>query len=281
MSTPPPFIDDLNGVISAQNKVLQNAGLPTTSTGNDYKTIAAGLDNNQTALSAALSQNVQTLNSQGDVKQILDTEYDRLNQKQQNIDLALDGKKRAAILNENYRERFSQYTKILLIIIVSFLIVFFLNYFREIMVFVPGVVFDILNIVVFVIAAILCYTTYMTIITRDKIYFNELNLSPPNIQPTSSGTYSAQNTDTMNLTNFGMCIGSGCCDNKTTWWDSVAGACSITPPPTTGPPTTRPVSAFTTLDLAYSQGEISKIKSTLNPIKPNAPTEFNEYAVYN
>lgn len=257
---------------------------PSTSLTTNITNLNNLLQDRYNSLSAAELRDEDVLKQQTDVSNILNKEYDRLSQKKTSVDLALTGQRRAATLNENYRERFAAYTKILIIFIFTIIIVLLINYFRQFIVFIPGFLIDFLIAVICAVSAIMCYLNYITILTRDDIYFNELKLQPPGIDISGNKTAAAGESTNLISSNFGMCIGSGCCDEVNTFWDSAAGVCTKTNPattPTTPTTTTTTAAGFTTLDLAYNSGQISKVDYLKEPVKANTPIEFNDYAVYN
>ena len=148
----------------------------------------------------------------------------------------------------------------------------------------------------------MCYFNYMTILVRDKIYFDELNLPPPNFDASSNLIDNSGNMldttkySTFSLPAFGLCVDSDCCSIGTVW-DANSFSCvaasdvsggvvlgSVSPQRGTN---TRVgggtvLQGFTTLDQAYVSGDIKNIIETETAkSSPNDPNEFIEYAVYN
>ena len=148
----------------------------------------------------------------------------------------------------------------------------------------------------------------MTILVRDKIYFDELQLPPPDT--INKATLSATDNEltdknikplsSFSLPGFGLCIDSDCCSSGTEW-DPVSYTCVISKdsgcavptvnqaaatqvttqaiPSTT---TTQKKEAFTTLDMAYINKDVKNIIYKEKPsLVSNEANEFVDYTVYN
>ena len=70
-------------------------------------------------LNATILNTNDVLIKQKDMIQIIDNENNRLREKKQNVDNALEGQQRLITLNNSYRLRYADYIKILIIITIS------------------------------------------------------------------------------------------------------------------------------------------------------------------
>ena len=280
---------DLDGLFKIQKAMLEDLKNNNAGSALDIKTYAEQLDMYNAAFQSANQNSNVVLKDQQDVQAILDSELNRLKQKKTNVDEAIEGRYRGTLLNENYRLRYMEYTKILIIFVVSLISVIILINFRSYLPFIPDFIIDFVIIIISSVSIITCFYIYMGILSRDKIYFNELALSPPTtVTPSNIIGTGKQRNQTLyqylgGAINMNTCIGSDCCDDINTFYNTTSGKCSTTNPSITPNPTTVPTtrSGFTTLDLAYKNSELNKIGNQSGVITSNTPTEFNEYAVYN
>ena len=117
-----------------------------------------------------------------DINQVIQNEYIRLSEKKVEADAAVSSQKRAIILNESYKKRFSKYIQIIMII--SFALILYLGIisFKKSLSFIPDWVLDIITGVFFGGAAIYCILIAQDIWTRSVTNFDELDL-PPYVPP--------------------------------------------------------------------------------------------------
>ena len=213
------------------------------------------------------------------MQKIVDTENNRLIKKKQTIDNALDGQRRLITLNDSYRLRNNDYTYILAVWVICFTILIALSIIRRNFPIIPSLLIDLLFIVFIFGSIIISYTKYLDISNRDRIYYNEINLDNPSIltpeqiaKQTADAQKAAKNAPAANLLstiNVGGCVGPLCCSGDSYWNPDLA-VC------TTG----KLKAGFTTLDLAYGNGELL-LKPTINDtILPNSPNEFDQYGKY-
>ena len=307
---------DLSGVFQVQKALLNDISTQLSNTKNvtvntnlydQVQKMQADLDNYNNSFVQANESSNQVLDRQDNVQQLLDEEYNRLAMKQMNIDNALEGKRRGAFLNDNYRQRYAHYTKIVIIFVCTLIIIYMVNSSRAIIP-IPNYLVDLIMLVIILVAAMMCYYTYHTILVRDKIYFDELNLPPPSTD-LSNNTINATTDisyNTFSIPAFGLCVDSDCC-NIGTVWDPTSFSCVATTDmsggvvlglnngtansTTTGGANVSYNTAigggtiiqpFTTLDQAYIGGDVKKIIETEQvKSQPNDANEFNVYTVYN
>ena len=210
-----------------------------------------------------------TLEHQQQMLSIVQNEQDRLNKKKDEIDSAYTGKQRGVILNESYSLRYKQILKIILVIIVTLILFIIIIFISKTFPFLPASVFELLSIIVVSSGIIIVYYLTISLLSRSRVYYNELNLPPPgpvgNTLPTSSSSsntdYNRLFNDLSDQNNTNMCIGSSCCADGT-HWDPGNSIC-----------VSNTVSSFTTIDLSQIKGEFN------GSVKPNSPNEFSEYTL--
>ena len=297
-------ITDLNGIFNVQQALLNDISTQLSNKNNievnnnlynEVLQMQPDLDNYNASFQKANQSSAQVLERQNDVMHILDNELNRLSAKQQNVDNALEGKRRGSFLNDNYRERYSHYTKIVFIFILTLVIVYLLNSSKD-FIPLPTFVINFIIVIIIVIAVTLCYYNFMTILVRDKIYFDELNLSPPDVttkeDPTVPGKIEDISYSKVSVPGFGLCIDSDCCSTGTVW-DADTYSCIVSKSGestdvivgTQGGPPQIPRSAtenFTTLDMAYINQDVINIIHKEKPVLlSNEANEFVDYTVYN
>jgi hypothetical protein len=316
---------DLSGLFQIQKAMLNdissqvNNGTLSYSDGTitNLQNMSTQLDNYNTAFDSANLSSQQVLDNQQAVEQILQNEYNRLLMKKQNVDNAYEGRQRAAFLNDNYRKRYSQYTKIVVIIISTLVICYILESLKPVFTFFPDFVYNMIMFIIVVIAIMMCYYTYMVIIYRDRIYFDQLDLPPPDLSNNPIGSGKGSTLDLSGYSGFHLsgCIDGDCCDGITTFWDANKNQCVVDNTnvlnvfPTTSPNTNK--QGFTNIEHAYNNdkkymnsvdmvedvddSEQVEIVDELNKtdhvhipdkvipdstIKINEPSEITEYTTY-
>jgi len=112
------------------------------------------------------------------VSTYVDNEYARLDTKRKTINEIASAQRRAIILNESYRKRFSRYTQIVMII--SFTLIVYLGVLslRKMMPGIPETATDILLAVIFFIGLALCINIMLEIMGRSITNYDELDLPP-------------------------------------------------------------------------------------------------------
>lgn len=112
------------------------------------------------------------------VSTYVDNEYARLDAKRKTINEIASAQRRAIILNESYRKRFSRYTQIVMII--SFTLIVYLGVLslRKMMPGIPETATDILLAVIFFIGVALCINIMLEIMGRSITNYDELDLPP-------------------------------------------------------------------------------------------------------
>ena len=143
-------------------------GLSNSDTGNLYN-----------GLNATILNTNDVLIKQKDMIQIIDNENNRLREKKQNVDNALEGQQRLITLNNSYRLRYADYIKILIIITISISIYVCISLARKYIPFFPEVVYNIVVILLIPLTIIILYYKYVELISHNKLYYDELEFTPP------------------------------------------------------------------------------------------------------
>jgi len=266
-NTIPQYYVDVSGMFNIQRNFVGNlltytngnskvAADASTSVSNQLNTLYGRIIDSNTSSEGILEQ-------QGSMIAMVDAENARLTQKKSDIDNAILGKQRAIQLNESYRLKYQQYTKIMIVIIVTLLLFIGITYLSKRFPILPSFVYEILSILVISIGIFTIYYMTIDMLNRSKTYYDKLNLAPPSGQTstsqTSQGSQSQSIYDLLAQTNMQICIGSTCCDNGT-HWDAGNATC-----------VGNTISAFTTIQQAYSLEKSNK------NVKPNTPNEFENY----
>ena len=172
---------DLSGIFHVQKALINDISTQLSNSTNidvntnlydEVQKMQADLDNYNTSFQSANESSSQVLSRQDDVQQLLNEEYNRLVMKQMNIDNAVQGRRRGAFLNDNYKQRYSHYTKIVIIFICTLVTIYLLTNFKEVIPL-PDYAINFIMLIIVVVALMMCYFNYMTILVRDKIYFDE------------------------------------------------------------------------------------------------------------
>jgi F0F1-type ATP synthase assembly protein I len=199
----------------------------------------------------ANTSSTAVLNQQAQMIGIVDAEQERLNAKKALIDQAEFQESREVLLNNTYRQKYGEYTKIVIVIVVSLLIFVFIQYLTSIFASVPSGLVVILHIGNIVGALIIITYIYAKLYSRDSINFDEIRLPPPITNSTITPTSTTSTSNTNNKSLFSdFCLGDSCCADGTIW-DPIQGKCVVAP-----------ADNFSTLNSAYTPE--SKILSNYN-----------------
>ena len=113
-----------------------------------------------------------------DINQVIANEYVRLSGKKVEADAAVSSQKRAIILNESYKKRFSKYIQIIMIISIALIVYLGIISFKKSLSFIPEWVLDVITGLFFGGVAIYCILIAQDIWTRSVVNFDELDLPP-------------------------------------------------------------------------------------------------------
>jgi len=169
--------------------------------------------------SSADQSSTSILTDQSKVMNIINDEQKRLNQKQQLVAQMEQENKRKVLLNDTYRKKKVQYSKIMIVIIIAmvvFIVIAFIGKFTAI----PEGFLSLLYIVDIAFALIICFNLYSDATMRDYINYDEIYIPPPPVD--SSGTLiSSGNVPSLwSSMKFG-CYESACCADGTVFDDKL------------------------------------------------------------
>jgi hypothetical protein len=206
------------------------------------------------------------------INEVLQKEDARLETKKKSIDYAKDSKNRLISMNDNYSKRMQEYTKIIIVVIVSLLLFLGILLLKKKFPSAPDGLFTVIAIIILSVGLIYSYKIYIKIMSRDPNNFDEINPESPVVlsqaEIDKALAASIANGDLTGSLSLGQCVGPNCCDSSGTIWNVTQQKCI--PAATTS-------QAFTTL--AQAIGEYSNKKAGI--ISPNTKAydewEYTEY----
>lgn len=190
---------------------FQLSGTGTGSNGYDFS-----LGNILTSVNGQDSRLNATLTKQRQVNSLLQAEIDRLNEKDDQIDQAQAGQKRVLMLNESYRMRQAEYTKLIIASVFVFAIVILIKYTRAFFDVLPDAVYTLIHILMFSGLIIYAMVIYMNVSSREKTNFNRLDIPTPDVvlsDEDKRANKRKQRGDLMGLNNSDLCRGAACCSD--------------------------------------------------------------------
>jgi len=188
----------------------------------DLNTLRSSIKTKDKAVSAVLTKQKQ-------VNNILQSEINRLNVKKTQLDDAQKGQMRVLMMNESYRKRQAEYTKLIIAVVFVFALVIVMRYMRVFFNVLPDIVYTLLHILLFASVTIYSMITYVNVNSREKINFDRLDLPAPKIESTKD--FDERNTaakmagDLLGVSNSNLCKGAACCTANATEWDETTGKC--------------------------------------------------------
>lgn len=292
---------DLSGLLLTQSNYLSAINTGNADDNAKLTDIQAKLTQLNNDYNKANLSSAQILTQQDVVNNIVIDEKRRLKLKQDEINVELEGKKRGILMNDSYRKRYQEYTKMTTIVIVSLLLCIGLAFLGKVFPFLPSGILTLLCVIIIVVGILLCYYIYSDISSRDKVNFDELNLGNPSLLSPNDIARKQQvagkQGKLLDSINLGYCVGAACCsDASGTVWDSKQSMCVVKPSiisPTpvisapmagsmgstagstllgkTVPGSTIPgsIAQFTTINQAQRSGDLI--------VNSNYPDEFDKY----
>jgi uncharacterized membrane protein YgcG len=278
---------DSTGVLLAQqnylNSIKNQATTPETAA--STASAKAMLNNIYNNYGQADQYSSQVLTNQKQVSDIVSTELTRLQQKKQSIDTALVTRERVAELNDSYRLRYIEYTKMIAIVVLALVIFIAARMAGKYFPAIPSIVIDIVYIFLFCGTCILLYNQMAYIQNRDVLYFDRLNLNGPNMksaaQIANDKKAAGLSGNLLDSINIGACIGETCCSTGT-YWDASNSVCA----PGTGSSSSQGSGSSSSQGSGSSSSQGSDGFSTLNASfyvgntfspSANSPFEFTDY----
>jgi hypothetical protein len=223
---PGAFLKSLQDYL-VNSPLLQNNNGDNDNVAEQIQDINKSMNSVAAAISSNNSANI--LSQQMGMQTIIDQEMNRLEQKQQNIEGAVTTQQRMMVLNDSFLKRQQMFSKMAVAIVIGMSLIFIFRYFSINNPDLEGLA-NVLSI--FVIVSVFFYSmwTYVAIISRDPIYFDQLKYIPDKLTPapTSSVVYSSGygGTGSSQQFNPNQCIGSDCCSVANgSVWDSSSNSC--------------------------------------------------------
>jgi len=226
---------DLNSLLDLQKAYVTNYNKDTDEVA--IKAINNGLSGIKTAIDKSQLDANSTLLNQNTVNTILETESKRLNDKKNNIDLAIQGQKRMINLNENYKLRYAAYTHIVIVFVIMVILAIMVTLMSQYFTFIPGAIYILLYIIIISYGLVHMYILYNGLSKRNPTNYNEIILPPPDVglgSPASANASGVSDDYTGALGPFYNCVGQNCCA-KGVIWSPVSG-CSLYASPSAASP---------------------------------------------
>lgn len=152
---------------------------------------------------------------QNDLTRLVKEESVRLNKQRKSIKIAKESQERLITLNENSIKRHSEYLKIFALCIVELLFILILS-----LLGIPSSIFVILSIITGSFVVIYASHMYLSIISRDNIYFDELSTEAPilasknNVRSVDASGNTIEKKKSIKAV---ACTGNTCCSTSTMW----------------------------------------------------------------
>ena len=195
--------------------------------GNDDEEYKFNLDTINSSVNDVDASLNATLTKQSDVKNLLDDEINRLNTKETQIEDAQEGQKRVLMLNESYRMRQAEYTKLIIASVFVFAIVILIKYLRASFTILPDAVYTLIHIILFSALIIYAMVIYINVSSREKTNFNRLAIPTPDVVKSAEDKRNEKRKKAgylMGVSDSDLCKGAACC-NDNTKWDDATGKC--------------------------------------------------------
>jgi hypothetical protein len=224
-----PYVN-IAGLLNVQSNYLADVGAGTNSDGVNAATNLSNINNQLNGMASAMA-NTSTgylLTGQDTVYTILAREKDRITEKAKSIDIASQGQDRLIQLNTNYKKRYAAYNSIIIAAVLALIVFAGIIALRSVP-FIPAVLLNVASIALLAVTAIYCGSTYVSIVNRDSIYFDELDTNSTYMKSVGSITHDISGSSTtgagsgLNF-NIGSCLGQQCCSGNT-FWNSTDSVC--------------------------------------------------------
>jgi hypothetical protein len=190
MSVPAPHFDLTSNLELQKQYLLNLTKIPidartNTSSDNAIFNLSEKLNSLRSSYDGSNSSSNNVLLSQKKVNDILNSENDRLNLKEQNINDAITGQRRIMYLNMNYQKRYAVYTKMAVTLVIGLVIYFIIRRFEDAFPILPSVIYKLLIIIDFVAVIITIGIFYYELSGRDLMDYDEIVLKAPDLSNSS------------------------------------------------------------------------------------------------
>jgi hypothetical protein len=232
--------------------------------------------------------NIQSLNN------IVQSEQQRLQQKQQSVDSAFYTQNRLIEFNESAKKRTQAFNYIIIVIVIAFIIIFVLLVIYRFLPFIPVPFFVVLILSV---AIIIIIYKLVDIYSRWNMDYDIYSLQQPVLHSInydlSNNPLINSRSNILNSLNINSCQdpnscqGPNCCSTGTTW-NAVQGKCF---PMTTSPTTPSPMTPSPMTPSPMTPSPMTPSPMTPSPMTPSPtttkqpfqnmePSEYNSYSQY-
>jgi hypothetical protein len=176
---------------------------------NKLNSLSAQYDNANTASGAVLTE-------QRDMINIVNTEHQRLLDKQAIIDEAQAEQERKALLNTTYRKKYAQYSKMTIVFCITLFGIILLTLASRYFTIFPQSLYSFLTACLIAIGIIYILVLYADLSVRDNINYDEIVIPPPKLDA-SGNLIGAGNATPSMWDALNKCKGSECCSPGTKW----------------------------------------------------------------
>lgn len=179
---------------------------------------------NYSVIEGNTTQNLGT--KQNEVLNIIDSEVRRVQNKKAELDGVMFSQKRELELNESHRQKHRHYIYIILILVIALVAFVIVGRIRETFQIIPDFIYDLLVILIIVIAGFLIYFAYLDIRRRDHMDFSKVYLQQP--RQDDSRERQVDYIAAGDLSALGkLCSGEDCCPDGTSdvTWNPSRGKC--------------------------------------------------------
>ena len=186
---------------------------------------------------------------------VLDAEYKRLEEKKNNVDAALANQKRELALSASYSKKYSQYTKVVIALVIGLFGYLAIQSLETALPFIPSILFDVFAVILLAYVVYTIVTVFMEVNTRSPTNYDELDLPPVSQSASVTDTQRTAAEQSGNIINSrtvvsgssAQCSGDACCPGR---FNQQTNLC-----------------AFTTIEGAYDELLSSKIshKNVIHP----------------
>jgi hypothetical protein len=161
-----------------------------------------------------------------DTTEILQKEYNKLQDQIKNVNESVSSQERVNMLNNSYSKRMSAYTRAVMAGVFGLAIAVLLNILKTKFSIIPDAVITFAYIIIF--SSVLIYTMFILsdVYSRENTDFDKLDLDPPEGVSKAMRRITQNESERGNMDLLpGYCIGSGCC-NSGTKYDSTTSKCT-------------------------------------------------------
>lgn len=214
-----------------QEKILDKINRITSMRLNLYNTLS-GINN---FFQNALQNSVGTLKQQVTTIAIVENELNQSKRRLEVLETEKNNKIRLVQINNYYGDKYAEHSQLMKIVIFTLIPVIIITFLHN-KTILPDTIYNILLIIISIIGAVYFLNTYISIIMRDNMVYDEYDWkfdasTAPTASVDSSGDPWLTNTNT------GICVGEFCCSQGQVY-DASLNVCVIGKPETTTTTTT-------------------------------------------